>query len=73
MMRTKNWRMIIGGLIFAVLALLFFFGMMGMAGRSNDPAGMMQTVGEVSGVVGTIGIALFIAGLLGWQGLSKKS
>jgi hypothetical protein len=64
--------MIIGGIFFAVLALLFFIVMMGMAGRSNDPAGMMQTVGEVSGLVGAIGIALFVAGLLGWQGLSKK-
>jgi hypothetical protein len=64
--------MIIGGLFFAVLALLFFVVMMGTAGHSTDPAGMMQTVGEVSGLVGTIGIALFVAGLLGWQGLSKK-
>jgi hypothetical protein len=72
-MRTKNWRMIIGGLFFAVAAVLFFLVMMGQAAHSTDPAGMMQTVGEVSGVVGVIGVALFIAGLLGWQGLSKKT
>jgi hypothetical protein len=47
--------------------------MMGMMGRSNDPAAMMQTVGQASGFVGAIGIALLVAGLLGWQGLSKKN
>jgi hypothetical protein len=72
-MRTKNWRLIIGGLFFAVIAFLFLFVMSLEAGRSSDPAGMMETVGQVSGVVGAIGIALLVAGLLGWQGLSKKS
>jgi hypothetical protein len=65
--------MIIGGLFFTVVALLFFVVMMGQAGHSSDPGGMMATVGQVCGVVGVIGIALFVAGLLGWQGLSKKT
>ena len=71
-MPTKNWRLIIGGLFFAVIALLFFFVMLGELGHASDPAEMMQTVGQVSGAVGAIGIALFVAGLLGWQGLSRK-
>jgi hypothetical protein len=65
--------MIIGGLFFAVAALAFFVAMMGRASHATDPAAMMATVGQVSGVVGAIGIALFIAGLLGWRGLSKKT
>jgi len=32
----------------------------------------MEDVGQVSGVVTAIGLALLVAGLLGWQGLSKK-
>jgi hypothetical protein len=72
-MRTKNWRMIIGGAFFAFIAAAFFVLMLGEAGHSTDPGGMMGTVGEVSFVVGGIGVALVIAGLLGWQGLSKKT
>jgi hypothetical protein len=64
--------MIVGGVIFMIAAAAFFLGMMKEIPRSTDPAGMMQTVGQVSGVVGAIGLALVIAGLAGWQGLSKK-
>lgn len=46
--------------------------MAGQMARSTDPSGMMQEVGQVCGLVGTIGVALLIAGFLGWQGLSKK-
>jgi len=71
-MRRKNWRMIIGGVVFMILSAAFFLGMMKEMPRSTDPAGMMQTVGQVSGVVGAIGLALTIAGLARWEGLSKK-
>jgi vacuolar-type H+-ATPase subunit I/STV1 len=50
----------------------FFWVMAGQMARSTDPSGMMQEVGQVSGLVGTIGVALLVAGLVGWQGLSKK-
>ena len=39
--------------------------MMGMIPRSNDPAALMSTVGQVSGVVGGISIAMIIVGLIG--------
>jgi hypothetical protein len=64
--------MIVGGLFFMVAAAAFFLGMMKELPSSNDPAGMMRTVGQASGVVGAIGLALTIAGLVGWEGLSKK-
>ncbi len=43
----------------------FFLAMLGMVPRSNDPAALMQTVGQVSGVVGGISIVMIIFGLIG--------
>lgn len=71
-MRQKNWRLISGGLVFMAFGGAFSWVMAGQMARSTDPSGMMQDVGQVSGVVATIGLALLVAGLLGWQGLSKK-
>jgi hypothetical protein len=36
-----------------------------MTGRSNDPAAMMQTVGQVSGGLGGLGLVLAIFGVIG--------
>jgi len=36
-----------------------------MAGRSNDPATMMQTVGTVSGVFGALGLVMAAFGFIG--------
>ena len=60
-MRTTNWRLVITGLVMIILAIGFFIGMGAMAGRSNDPATMMQTVGQVSG----IGLVMAIFGFIG--------
>ena len=60
-MRQRNMRFIWTGLAMMVLAGLFFVGMTTMTGRSNDPASLMRTVGQVSGAVG--GLGLFLAGL----------
>jgi hypothetical protein len=64
-MRKTNWRLVIVGLVLVVLAFGFFAGMGLMAGRSNDPVAMMQTVGTVSGVVGTLGVVMAIFGFIG--------
>lgn len=72
MQKPKNCRMIVGGVVFLIGAICFFMVMMRAAPHSNDPVGMLQTVGQVCGVVGTIGAGLIVAGLLGWQGLSKR-
>ncbi|HEY1630630.1 MAG TPA: hypothetical protein VGF56_04910 [Rhizomicrobium sp.] len=61
----RNTRFIITGLGLVVLAALFFAVMLGMAPKSNDPAAMMATVGEASGVVGAIGLAMAVLGLIG--------
>ena len=64
-MRQKNWRMIIGGLVFNILAFGFFFFMLSIASKSTDPVAFTQIVGQVSGVVGGIGIVMIIVGLIG--------
>jgi hypothetical protein len=64
-MRQKNWRFVGAGAAMIVLSVVFFLGMMGMIPRSNDPVGMMQTVGQVSGFVAAISLALIAVGLIG--------
>ncbi|HTQ33560.1 MAG TPA: hypothetical protein VMI30_05285 [Stellaceae bacterium] len=59
-----NLRVVITGAVMVVLALGFFFYMGSLAPRSNDPAAMMRTVGEVSGAEGAIGIVMVAFGLL---------
>ena len=64
-MRRTNWRLVIVGGVLIVLAAGFFLVMLGMASKSNDPKTMLQTVGEVSGVVGGIALAMIVVGLIG--------
>ena len=64
-MRKTNWRLVIVGLVLVVLAVGFFASMGTMAGRSNDPATMMQTVGTVSGFVGALGAIMAVFGFVG--------
>lgn len=64
-MRQRNWRVVSVGAVLMVLAMGFFVWMMGMAGHSNDPAGLLRTVGETSGVVIGIGLVMVAFGLIG--------
>ena len=64
-MRRKNWRIVVTGLALAVIALLFFFFMLSVASKSNDPVALMQTVGTVTGALGGISVVLIIIGLIG--------
>jgi hypothetical protein len=64
-MRRRNWRVVIAGLVLIVLALGFFFYMWSIAGKSNDPVVLMQTVGRVAGAVGGISLVMIIIGLIG--------
>jgi hypothetical protein len=63
--RTRNWRLVLTGLLLAVLAAGFFIGMQGMAPRSTDPVELMRTVGQVSGAGGGIGLVMIIIGIIG--------
>lgn len=64
-MRERNMRLVIVGLVLAVLAVGFFLYMMSMAPKSNDPQAMLATVGQVSGAVGAIGLVMAVIGLIG--------
>jgi len=64
-MRAKNWRIVIVGLVLGVIAAAFYVFMLSIASRSNDPAALMQTVGQVSGVAGCLGVAMIVVGLIG--------
>ncbi|HXI91878.1 MAG TPA: hypothetical protein VNO24_17830 [Blastocatellia bacterium] len=64
-MRRKNWRIVVVGVVLIVMALAFYFYMFSIASKSNDPVALMQTVGQVAGVVGGISIAMIIIGLIG--------
>jgi hypothetical protein len=64
-MRRKNWRIVVVGFVLIVMALGFYFYMLSIASKSNDPVALMQTVGAVSGAVGGLSLALIIVGLIG--------
>jgi hypothetical protein len=64
-MRAKNWRLALVGAVLILAAPAFFFLMLTLVPKSNDPAALMQTVGQVAGVVGAIGIVMFVVGLVG--------
>jgi hypothetical protein len=64
-MRRKNWRIVIVGFILIVIAVAFYFFMLSIASKSNDPAALMQTVGQVAGAVGGLSLVMIIVGLIG--------
>jgi hypothetical protein len=64
-MRQKNWRIIIVGGVMIALAVGFFLFMMGLAPQSTDPQQLMSIVGQVSGVVIGIAVAMIIYGFVG--------
>ena len=64
-MRRKNWRIVIVGSVLIIIAVAFYFFMLTIASKSNNPAALMQTVGEVAGAVGGLSLVMIIIGLIG--------
>lgn len=64
-MRRRNWRFVIAGLLLAAMAAAFFVIMLGMVGRSTDPAEFMRLVGQISGGVIGLSLAMILIGLIG--------
>lgn len=64
-MRRKNMRVVWtgGGLVLAAIAFFLFF--VSIAGKSNNRAELLRTVGTVSGAAIGIGTAMIAAGLIG--------
>jgi hypothetical protein len=60
-----NKRVVLTGVVMIGLSAAFFFWSLAMlAPKSNDPAGLMRTVGQVCGAVGGIAIVLVLVGLV---------
>ncbi|HJT96805.1 MAG TPA: hypothetical protein VJ696_00680 [Rhodanobacteraceae bacterium] len=64
-MRQPNKRVAATGAGLVALAIVFFLYMMSIASKSNDPKALMETVGQVCGVAGAIGLVMIVLGLLG--------
>ena len=64
-MRQRNWRLVGVGVVLIVAAVGFYFFMISMAARSNDPVALMRTVVEVAGVVSGLSLVMIIVGLIG--------
>jgi len=64
-MRRKNWRIVVVGFVLIVIALAFYFYMLSIASKSNDPVELMRTVGAVAGVVGGLSVVMIVIGLIG--------
>jgi hypothetical protein len=64
-MRQPNKRVAVTGAGLVAAAVLFFLYFMSIASKSNDPKALMETVGQVSGVAGAIGIVMIVLGLRG--------
>ena len=64
-MRQPNKRVAITGAVLVAAAIAFFLFFLTIASKSNDPKALMETVGQVSGVAGAIGIVMIVLGLRG--------
>jgi hypothetical protein len=64
-MRHRNWRLVMVGIVMIAGAAAFFVGMQATAPRSTDPVALMEIVGQVSGVVGALGLVMLAFGLVG--------
>jgi len=70
-MRRRNLRVVIVGAVLMVLATGFFLVMAAISLKSNDPAALMDTVGQVSGVLVGLGFVMIIFGMIGKRGVES--
>jgi succinate dehydrogenase hydrophobic anchor subunit len=64
-MRQRNWRLARVGGVLLGFAVVIFVAMLIMAPPSPDTAEMIRRVGQITGAVGGVGVALAIIGLIG--------
>jgi uncharacterized membrane protein len=70
-MRRRNLRVVIVGAVLMVLATGFFLVMAAISLKSNDPAALMDTVGQVSGVLVGLGFVMIVFGMIGKKGMES--
>jgi hypothetical protein len=64
-MRQPNKRIALTGVVLVAAAIGFFLYFTSIASKSNDPKALMETVGQVSGIAGAIGVVMIVLGLRG--------
>jgi hypothetical protein len=63
--RQPNKRVAFTGAGLVAAAILFFLFFLSIASKSNDPKALMETVGQVCGVAGAIGVVMIVLGIRG--------
>ena len=69
-MRCRNLRVVIVGAVLVVLAAAFFLVMAAISPKSNDPAALMETVGQVSGVL--VGLDFVMMIVADWKKTTRE-
>jgi tellurite resistance protein TehA-like permease len=64
-MRRRNLRVVMVGAVLIFLATVFFLIMAAISVKSNDPAALIDTVGQVSGALVSLGFVMIILGMIG--------
>lgn len=64
-MRKRNWRLVIVGILFIVLAFAVFLFVPSLGAYSTDPVEFTRLIGQVAGVIIGVSVALIIIGLIG--------
>ena len=67
-----NLRLLMTGLLMAILAAGFFLIMADIAPKSNDPKELMRVVGMTSGTVAGLGFSLILMGFFGIGNKKKR-
>jgi hypothetical protein len=64
-MRQRNWRLVIVGIFFIVIAFAIFLFVPSLGAYSTDPVEFTRIIGSVSEVIIGVSVALIVIGLIG--------
>jgi uncharacterized membrane protein YozB (DUF420 family) len=64
-MRKRNWRFVMVGVFFIVLAFALFFLVTPLGAYSTDPVVFTNIIGQVAQVIIAVSFALIVVGLIG--------
>lgn len=64
-MRKRNWRLVIVGIFFIVIAFAIFLFVPSLGAYSTDPVEFTRIIGNVSEVMIGVSVALIVIGLIG--------
>lgn len=64
-MRKRNWRLVIVGIFFIVIAFAIFLFVPSLGAYSTDPVEFTRIVGQVAQVIIGVSVALIVIGVIG--------